>query len=395
VLFRSAAVQGAEALYATMREEAARGQVVHALDHGKVVKNSLLGRVTRALTPGQRGQVVMLFAACASVPTLAVEFLGAWGWLSMPVAAAIAAWGTWRLAFAPMTSVLADAHQLASGNLAHHVSSGAPGIAGDLQQALYQLSVNLRTVIADTRMEIHNVRSAAHEIAAGNQDLSERTESQAGSLEETAASMEQINTTVRNSADAAMQGAEQASRTADATQGGNAAVLAVSETMTAISESSRRMGDIIKTVEDVAFQTNILALNAAVEAARAGEAGRGFAVVASEVRSLAQRASTAAKEIKGLITESSERVAAGGLRAAEARDRIGTVVTQVTHVAQTLDGIRQAAQEQQQGIAQINEAVSHMDSITQQNAAMVEQLAAAAQSLNSQVEAVEIGRAHV
>jgi aerotaxis receptor len=254
---------------------------------------------------------------------------------------------------------------------------------------LRQLSDNLRAVISDTRSEMENVRSAANEIAAGNQDLSARTEAQAGSLEQTAASMEQINTTVRNSAEAAMSGAKQAERTAAATRVGNEAVLSVAQTMSSIDESSRRMGDIIKTVEDVAFQTNMLALNAAVEAARAGDAGRGFAVVASEVRALAQRASGAAKEIKHLISESAERVTSGSGRAEQARTRMTDVLDQVTHVSKTLDGICQSAREQQQGISQINEAVSHMDSITQQNAAMVEELAAAAQSLNAQVAAVD------
>ncbi|MBT9488692.1 MAG: PAS domain-containing protein [Rubrivivax sp.] len=382
-------VQAAETLYATMRDEAAAGSRVHVLARGKLQRNDLAGRLGRLLQPSQGTQLKLLLLAATAAPGIAVATLGMWGELAIPVMAVLASWGVWRLVVRPLQAVLADAQQLASGNLAHVIDTSASGTAGELQQALMQLSVNLRTVIGDTRSEMNSVRSAAHEIAAGNQDLSERTESQAGSLEETAASMEQINTTVRNSADAAQQGAEQARRTTEATRSGHAAVQAVADTMTAISESSRRMGDIIKTVEDVAFQTNILALNAAVEAARAGEAGRGFAVVAAEVRTLAQRASGAAKEIKGLITESSERVGAGAAKAGDAHERMGGVLTQVDHVSQTLDGIRQAAQEQQQGIAQINEAVAHMDSITQQNAAMVEQLAAAAQSLNSQVEAVD------
>ena len=382
-------VQAAESLYATMREEAAAGRTVHVLARGKVQRNNLSGRIDRLLHPGQATKLKLLLLAATAAPGIAVATLGLWGELAIPVMAAVASWGVWQLVMRPLQQVLTDAQQLASGNLAHVIDTSAGGMAGELQQALMQLSVNLRTVIGDTRHEMNSVRSAAQEIAAGNQDLSERTESQAGSLEETAASMEQINTTVRNSAEAAMQGAQQAQRTADATRGGHRAVQDVADMMAAISESSRRMGDIIKTVEDVAFQTNILALNAAVEAARAGEAGRGFAVVAAEVRSLAGRASGAAKEIKSLITESSERVGHGAAKAGDARERMGGVLTQVDHVSQTLDGIRQAAQEQQQGIAQINEAVTHMDGITQQNAAMVEELAAAAQSLNSQVEAVD------
>jgi aerotaxis receptor len=382
-------VQGAEALYARMRDEAASGNLVHRLQQGKVLRTDLAGRMGRLLKPGQRGLLTLLTLGAAAAPAAAVALLGPWGFAVVPVAAAMAAFGVWQLAFSAVHAVLADANQLASGNLAHRITTGAPGLAGELQQALMQLSVNLRTVISDTRVEIESMRNAAREIAAGNQDLSERTESQASSLEETAASMEQINTTVRHSTDAARQGAEQAGATAQVTHQGHAAVQAVAATMSSITESSRRIEDIIKTVEGVAFQTNILALNAAVEAARAGEAGRGFAVVAAEVRSLAQRASGAAKEIKVLIGESAERVAVGNQLVEDARERMGGVLTQVTQVSQTLEGIRQSSQEQQQGIAQVNEAVNHMDSITQQNAAMVEQLAAAAKSLNSQVEAVD------
>lgn len=384
-----AEVQAVEGLYASMREQADTGRRTLTLQRGRLVDNSLAGRLKHWLIPGPSGRLKLLLTAAVAAPAVAVAVFGPWAELAVPVFAVLATWGVWRMVFGPLQSVLTDAHQLASGNLAHTIDTSGTGITGDLQQALKQLSLNLRTVISNTRAEMQNVRNATNEIAAGNQDLSERTESQAGSLEETAASMEQINTTVRNSADAAQQGAQQAARTAEATRDGNAAVMAVAETMTSISESSRRMGDIIKTVEDVAFQTNILALNAAVEAARAGEAGRGFAVVASEVRSLAHRASGAAKEIKGLIDASGERVADGGARAGQARERMSGVLNQVDQVSQTLEGIRQAAQEQQQGIAQINEAVSHMDSITQQNAAMVEQLAAAAQSLNGQVQAVD------
>jgi aerotaxis receptor len=382
-------VEAADRLYASMRSEAAQGQLRHVLHQGHVLDNRLMGKVRRWLTPGQSGTLAWMLAATAAAPVAAVLTAGPWGALAVLPAAAIAAWSVQQLVFGPLRTVLEDANQLASGNLVHQVTTTGSGVSGQLQRALRQLSDNLRAVISDTRSEMENVRSAANEIAAGNQDLSARTEAQAGSLEQTAASMEQINTTVRNSAEAAMSGAKQAERTAAATRVGNEAVLSVAQTMSSIDESSRRMGDIIKTVEDVAFQTNMLALNAAVEAARAGDAGRGFAVVASEVRALAQRASGAAKEIKHLISESAERVTSGSGRAEQARTRMTDVLDQVTHVSKTLDGICQSAREQQQGISQINEAVSHMDSITQQNAAMVEELAAAAQSLNAQVAAVD------
>jgi aerotaxis receptor len=382
-------VQGAEALYATMRAEASEGRLVHVLARGAVLRQSLAGRIGRALKPGQRGVIFGVMVASASVVAAAVDVAGHWGWAAMPVAAAVAAWAVGRIVLAPLTGVVNDALRLAAGDLASGVQQGGSGAVGELQQALMQLSVNLRTVVADTRQQIEQLRLAAREIASGNQDLSERTESQASSLQQTAASMEEINTTVKNSSEAATLGVRLAAETTSATGRGDEAVQAVVTTMGGISESSKLIDDITRTVEGVAFQTNILALNAAVEAARAGEQGRGFAVVASEVRSLAQRSSEAAREIKQLIQQSAERVADGGVRAGQARERMQDVRHRVEQVHATLEGISQAATEQQAGIAQINEAVSQMDSITQQNAAMVEELAAAAAQLNLQVEEVD------
>jgi aerotaxis receptor len=257
-----------------------------------------------------------------------------------------------------------------------------------LQQALQQMSLSLRTVVQDVRTEVDQLSTAVAQIATGNQDLASRTESQASSLEQTAASMEQINGTVQHSADAAQQGAHLAQETSLITQRSNEAVLAVTQTMGGIAESSSRIGEIIHLIEGVAFQTNILALNAAVEAARAGEAGRGFAVVAAEVRSLAHRTSEAAREIKQLIQESADRVRQGGERTDDARARMQEAIAAVHKVSGVLDAISGASREQQLGIGQINEAVAHMDSITQQNAAMVEELASAARSLTSQVQGV-------
>jgi aerotaxis receptor len=382
-------VEAVERLYATMRDEAAAGRLVHVLDRGAVLRRDLVGRIGRLLHPGPQARLFGLTAIGTAVATLAVQFGGPAGWAAVPVVAGATAWLLGRLIYAPLKGVLASAQRLGSGDLATPVPVGAKGLAGELQQALMQLSVNLRTVVSDTRAQIDNLRNASNEIAAGNQDLSERTESQASSLEQTAASMEEINTTVRQSADSAVSGVDLAAHTATATGRSDEAVEAVAKTMEGIAASSRQIEDIIRTVEGVAFQTNILALNAAVEAARAGEAGRGFAVVASEVRALAQRSSTAAREIATLIRQSSERVAEGGERAGQARERMRDVRRQVTEVHATLEGISQAAREQQAGISQVNEAVAHMDSITQQNAAMVEELAAAAKSLDTQVEEVD------
>jgi aerotaxis receptor len=382
-------VAAAEALYARMRDEAARGRVVTRLHRGVVTREDTLGRVRHALTPGITAQLVVAQAGVAGVVfvgsnlPLAVE-------IGLVLAAAAASvWFTRQRLVVPMENVLTDANRLASGDLATPVRTGASGLAGKLQAALNQMSMNLRTVVTDTRSEIESVRVAVDEIAAGNHDLSARTESQAGSLEQTAASMEQINSTVKQSADSAAQGARQARDTAEVARRSHEAVQAVADTMSGISASSKRIEEIIQVVEGVAFQTNILALNAAVEAARAGDAGRGFAVVASEVRSLAQRTSGAAKEIRTLISASSEQVAKGTTQAQDARARMDAALEAVSGVDSTLDHIRTAASEQQTGIAQINEAISHMDSLTQQNAAMVEEIAASASSLRGQVEAVE------
>lgn len=381
-------VEQAEALYAKLRAQAQRGRRVHALHHGTVVRCDWAGRLQHALAPTLRGRLLGLHVACGAIVAATVWLAPAWTAPAMLVTAGMATWITWRLTQAPIATVVADADRLAGGDLAHPIALGAHGLAGRLERSLLQMSVNLRTVVSDTRRELDNVHGASQEIAAGNHELSARTESQAASLQQAAASMEQINSTVKQSSASATQGAALAHEMAGVARRSHEAVQGVAQTMQHITESSRKIGEIIHVIEGVAFQTNILALNAAVEAARAGEAGRGFAVVASEVRALAQRTAGAAREIRGLITESTERVATGNQRSNEAHERMSEALRAVGNVSTALDEISTASGEQQQGISQINEAVAHLDSITQQNAAMVEELAAAAQSLQGQVEAV-------
>jgi methyl-accepting chemotaxis protein len=230
--------------------------------------------------------------------------------------------------------------------------------------------------------------SATGQIAAGNADLSQRTEEQAASLEETASSMEELTSTVKQNADNARQANQLAAGASQVAVKGGAVVGQVVSTMSSINDSSKKIVDIISVIDGIAFQTNILALNAAVEAARAGEQGRGFAVVASEVRSLAQRSAAAAKEIKGLITDSVGKVEDGTRLVGEAGKTMDEIVTSVKRVTDIMAEIAAASQEQSSGIEQVNQAITQMDEVTQQNAALVEEAAAAAESLQEQAQSL-------
>ncbi len=383
-------VQACETLYATMRAEAESGRLVHRLRRGNLVRDDLIGKLGRLLSPGLRTQMVLLSLWAALGPFLCAE-LGAGPWTTLAVTAFTVISGAlvgMRMLLKPLRDVVDTANLVASGDLTSFVTVNGKDEIGQLQLALAQLVVSVRTVVRDVRHEVANLRGATQEIAAGNQDMSARTESQATSLEQTASSMEEINGTTQQTSQLASDGAHVARDTSGVAKRSHEAVLAVAQTMQEISDSSRRIGDIIQVIEGVAFQTNILALNAAVEAARAGEQGRGFAVVAAEVRALAQRTTAAAKEIRTLIEESRERVDNGTARTAEARARMDEAMESVEKVATVLEEISHATGEQSQGVAKVSSAVVEMDGITQQNAAMVEELAAAAQSLNSQVEQV-------
>ncbi len=384
------AVAAAEALYASMRAQAQAGRPVLGLHRGSVVRRDTLGTLQRLLTPGMVSSVlsIQFFGMALVLLTVALGWPLGVSVLTAVLATAIGTWMIWRLTIQPLDDLLRDTNRLASGDMSFKVQTGRSGMMGRLQQGLMQMSVNLRTVVSDVRAEVQHVSTVVAEIAAGNNDMSARTESQASSLEQTAASMEEINGTVQQSAASARRGAGLATETSEVTQRSNQAVTDVSRTMGAIADSSRQIGEIIHLIEGVAFQTNILALNAAVEAARAGEAGRGFAVVAAEVRQLAQRTATAAREIRQLINESSGRVQTGSQQTTQALERMHEALASVGKVATVLDEVSTAAAEQQTGIAQITEAIAHMDTITQQNAAMVEELAAAAKSLQAQVEEV-------
>jgi methyl-accepting chemotaxis protein len=288
------------------------------------------------------------------------------------------------------------AESIADGDLTHPITTTRSDETGQLLQALATMQSRLATIVGNVRHSAEGVATASAEIATGNNDLSARTEQQASALEETAASMEELGSTVRQNADNARQ-ANQLAMTAStvAVQGGQV-VAEVVDTMKGINDSSRKIADIISVIDSIAFQTNILALNAAVEAARAGEQGRGFAVVASEVRNLAQRSAEAAKEIKGLIGTSVERVERGSALVDRAGATMSEVVASIRRVTDIMGEISAASSEQSSGVGQVGEAITQMDQATQQNAALVEQSAAAADSLKTQagqlVDAVAVFR---
>ncbi|WP_330218758.1 methyl-accepting chemotaxis protein [Thiobacillus denitrificans] len=258
---------------------------------------------------------------------------------------------------------------------------------GDTSSLLFSINAmreNLTGTIGDIRHATETIATASSQIAAGNLDLSSRTEEQASSLEETASSMEELTSTVKQNAENARQANQLVVSTADVAVKGGKVVSQVVDTMASIKDSSRKISDIIGVIDGIAFQTNILALNAAVEAARAGEQGRGFAVVAAEVRNLAQRSAGAAKEIKSLIEDSVGKVDAGGKLVDEAGKTMDEIVTSVKRVTDIMSEIAAASQEQSAGIEQVNQAIGQMDDVTQQNAALVEEAAAASESLQDQ-----------
>ncbi len=293
----------------------------------------------------------------------------------------------WRLGLSitgPLNKAVSIAETVAAGDLTSDIDANRKDETGKLMRALKVMNDNLARIVGQVRSGTDTIATASTQIASGNLDLSARTEQQAGSLEETASAMEELTSTVKQNADNARQANQMAvSASAVAEQGGDV-VGHVVDTMSAINDSSRKIVDIISVIDGIAFQTNILALNAAVEAARAGEQGRGFAVVASEVRSLAQRSASAAKEIKSLIDDSVEKVDSGSKLVEQAGKTMAEVVASVKRVTDIVGEISSASQEQSQGIEQVNHAITLMDEATQQNAALVEQAAAAAQSMQDQ-----------
>ena len=284
----------------------------------------------------------------------------------------------------PIAYAASVAQAIAGGDLTRPIRLEGKDEASELLASLDRMQHSLRDVVGQVHASSLSIQHSSAEVASGNGDLSQRTEQAAGSLQQTASSMEQLTVTVRQSAASAGQAKELAATAAGVARRGGAVVAQVVTTMQDINASSHRINDIIGTIDGIAFQTNILALNASVEAARAGEQGRGFAVVAGEVRSLAQRSAAAAREIKSLIGASVERVEAGTQLVASAGSTMNDIVASVQRVADIIGEISTAAAEQSSGIGQVNRAVTDLDHMTQQNAALVEQSAAAAESLKEQ-----------
>ena len=284
----------------------------------------------------------------------------------------------------PLAQAVSVADLVAGGDLSRSIMSTSRDEAGQLMAALGQMNASLRSIVAEVRAGTDAIAISSEEIASGNLDLSARTERQAAALEETASAIEQLTSTVKQNAEHARQADQLASSASQVARDGGDVMLRMVRTMGQIHASSSKVVDIISVIDGIAFQTNILALNAAVEAARAGEQGRGFAVVAAEVRSLAQRASAAAREIKALIDDSSLKVAGGSALVTQAGATMEELVSSVGRVSTIVAEIASASTEQRAGIEEINRAVTQMDGATQQNAALVEQSAAAAQSMLDQ-----------
>ena len=382
-------VRAAEALYAKIRQEREAGVKTFILHAGRVRYTGWrdwIGKMQRATFTQRLAAMMLPLLAVALVPTLL-------GWSGPELAAAqaglvltITGVILWRFN-RRITSALNGANRLAGDVAGCHLGTPEGEVDGRhpmamLMERLNQIQINLRAVVGDARGEIGAFGSISREIAQGAQDLSARTESQASSLEETAASMEELSSTVRQSVETTQQVLKESEHSAELAQRGGQAVSEVAAVVQAIEQSSRKMGQIIATIEGIAFQTNILALNAAVEAARAGEQGRGFAVVASEVRALAQRSATAAGEIRGLIGESGAHIERGAQQMQSAGQTIEQVVQSVAQVNQLMGQIGIAAREQASGISQVNDAVTDLDRVTQQNAALVEESAASARAMS-------------
>jgi methyl-accepting chemotaxis protein len=350
--------------------------------HGKKGMDAMREQL-RQIYDAEASLLVQREKDAAALKSMTSATLIGGGVLAALIGMVLAVWISRRITV-PLREAVTAAKLVAQGDLTANVTVRSQDETGERMAALRDMNASLVHIVTDVRSSTDMIGTASAEIASGNQDLSARTEQQASSLEETASSMEELTSTVQQNTQNASQANQLARAASEVAQQGGTAVSEVVGTMSAIEASSKKIAEIIATIDGIAFQTNILALNAAVEAARAGEQGRGFAVVATEVRTLAQRSAVAAREIKGLIEDSAAKVDIGMGQVQKAGSTMHEVVSSVKRVSDIISEIASASSEQRVGIEQVNEAVSQMDQGTQQNAALVEQAAAAAESMKDQ-----------
>lgn len=381
-------VREAESLYAKMAQERASGKQTFRLHAGGVRGvgwRDGFRRIHR-LSLSQRMMLVFFVIALLDVlPKLIGGPMGVAAWIEaavMLLATSSAAWWFHRSVVRPLKEASRIAAMIAGCNLSGKIDFDPRHPLGKLMRRLWLVNLNMRAIVEDVRAEVDGISSVSKEIASGSVDLSDRTERQAAEVQRTASTIEQLTGAVRQTASAAQQAAGRSTGASQTAARGGSAVTEVIGTMTSIEQSSKKVSEIIQVIESIAFQTNILSLNAAVEAARAGEQGRGFAVVASEVRALAQRTSSAAKEIRSLVGESVEEVMNGSSRVRSAGQVIADVVNSVNEVSSLVHEITSAAAEQSTGIAEVNQAVNAIDTATQQNSALAEETAASSHALN-------------
>ena len=370
----------------------ALAELIQLLGAGKI--NAFFDQPTQSYQDGFEKQYVNYLQQNDKLYQMAVENSNSsysqaiWVLISVLIAVLVVIVAVWlgikQALISPLTRLIDNIRHIASGDLVKRIEVQGANEMGELADSLRHMQGELVRTVGDVRNGANAIYSGASEIAMGNNDLSSRTEQQAASLEETAASMEQLTATVKQNAENARQASNLALSASETAQKGGKVVDNVVQTMRDIAGSSQKIADIISVIDGIAFQTNILALNAAVEAARAGEQGRGFAVVAGEVRNLAQRSAQAAREIKSLIEDSVGRVEIGSTLVESAGETMGEIVNAVTRVTDIMGEIASASDEQSRGIDQVGLAVAEMDRVTQQNASLVEESAAAAAALEEQ-----------